>query len=100
LQLSFDGAAQINVPALTLPYAEFLGEGQAIPIVQGTSSPGAVVVPAKIGLSVPLTNEMINHSNAEQMVRMVLAENVGATLDAALFSTTAASRSSIPAFEC
>ena len=37
LQLSFDGAAQITVPALSLPNAAFISEGAAIPVVMGTT---------------------------------------------------------------
>jgi hypothetical protein len=90
LQLSFDGAAQIGVPALMLPSAAFVGDGMSIPVAQGTSSPGAVITPAKLAAIIPLTNEMINHSNGEQMVRQVLVENIGPTLDAAMFSAAAA----------
>lgn len=90
LQLSFAGVAQIGVPALTLPSAIFVGDGQPIPVAQGTSSPGAVITPAKLASIIPLTNEMINHSNAEQMMRQVLQENIGSTLDAAMFSAAPA----------
>ncbi len=90
LKLEFDGSAQINVPGLTLPSASWVGEGGSIPVLQGTSSPGGVVLPSKLASIIPLTNEMINHSNGEQMVRQVLIENVGPTLDAAMFSATAA----------
>ena len=90
LQLSFDGVAQINVPSLTLPYATWLGEGMPIPTVQGSSAPGATVEPYKLAVIVGLSNEMIRHSNAEAMVRMVLAENAAPTLDSALFAATAA----------
>jgi hypothetical protein len=75
LQLAFDGAAQLNVPGLTLPYAAWVPEASAIPVDQGTSTPGATVTPAKLALLVPLTRETIDHSNAEQMVRQVLAES-------------------------
>jgi hypothetical protein len=90
LRLSFDGAAQINVPALTLPYAGWVGEGAPIAVDQGTSSPGAVVTPSKLAVIFTLTRETVDHSNAEMMTRMVLTENVAPTLDATMFSTTAA----------
>jgi hypothetical protein len=90
LQLAFDRAAQLNVPALTLPYAAFVGDGAPIPVAQGTSQPGAVVTPAKLAMILPLTNELVNYSNAEQMMRQVLLENVGPTLDGAMFSEAAA----------
>lgn len=90
LQLSFDRAAQISVPALTLPHAAWLGEGAPLPVVQGTSSPGALIDPYKLGVIVPLTDTMIRYSNAEAIVRQVLLENSAQSLDAALFSADAA----------
>jgi hypothetical protein len=90
LQLTFDQAAQLSVPALTLPHAAWLGEGLPIPVVQGTSSAGALVDPYKLVMIAALTGEMVRHSSAEQMVRQVLIENAGPTLDAALFSANAA----------
>lgn len=90
LQLSFDRAAQISVPALTLPHAAWLGEGAPLPVVQGTSSPGALIGPCKLGVIVPLTGEMIRRSNAEAIVRQVLLENSAQTLDIAMFSADAA----------
>ena len=90
LQLSFDRAAQISVPALTLPHAAWLGEGAPLPVVQGTSSPGALINPFKLGVIVPLTDEMVRYSNAEAIVRQVLLENSAQTLDVAMFSADAA----------
>ena len=90
LQLAFDHAAQISVPSLTLPHAAWLSEGAPLPVVQGTSSPGALIDPYKLGVIVPLANEMIRNSNAENVVKQVLLENTAQTLDAALFSANAA----------
>ena len=73
-----------------MPHAAFLAEGQAIPVVQGTSSPGVILEPYRLATAVTLTGEMIRHSNAEAFVRQVLAENVGPTLDAAMLSSAAA----------
>ncbi len=89
LQLSFDRAAQIGVPGLTLPVAAWLGEDTTIPIVDGTSSAGAVLDPYKLGVGLVLTNEMIDHSNAEAMMRQVLVENVGPVLDTGMFGAEA-----------
>jgi Phage capsid family len=90
LQLRFDSAAQLNVPGLTLPRADFVGEGLAIPVQQGLSSAGATVSPAKLAMILPLTNELVAHSNAEAMMRQLLLESVGPTLDAAMLSASAA----------
>jgi hypothetical protein len=91
LQLNFDRrTAQISVPSLTLPHAAWLSEGAPLPVVAGTSSPGALVDPYKLGVIVPLTGEMIRNTNAEAVVRAVLTENVAQTLDIAMFSANAA----------
>ncbi len=91
LRLTFDGSrANRSVPGLTLPTAAWLGEETSvIPIVDGTSSAGAVLDPYKLGVGLVLTNEMINHSNAEAMMRQVLIENVGPVLDVAMFGAAA-----------
>jgi hypothetical protein len=90
LQLTFDHVARISVPALTLPDAAWLGESTAIPVVAGTTSPGALLDPYKLATLVVLTGEMIRNSNAEAMVRQVLIESISPILDAALFSANAA----------
>jgi Phage capsid family len=89
LQLNFDGAAAISVPSLALPLADFVGQDKPIPAVQGTS--GAITLhPFKLATIVELTGEMMRNSNSEAVVRQVLADNVGPSLDAAMFSTAAA----------
>lgn len=97
LQLTFDDAGQLSVPALTLPRAAWVGEGLPIPVVQGNSSAGVPVDPYKLAVIVPLSGEMMRNSNAEAYVRQVLLENAGPTLDAALFSASAAVTGTSPA---
>jgi hypothetical protein len=87
--LTFDGAALIGIPSLTLPHAAFVAEGQPIAVTQGTSSPGSVLEPYKLATIVNLTGEMIRGSNAEALIRQVLIENVGPSLDAAMLSAAA-----------
>jgi hypothetical protein len=89
LQLSFDGAASISIPSLTLPLADFVGQSKPIPAVQGTS--GAISLsPFKLATIVALTGEMLRNSNAEAITRQVLLDNVGPSLDGAMFSNAAA----------
>jgi hypothetical protein len=90
LQLSFNGAASISMPTLTLPLADFVGQGKPIPVVQGTSAGGVTLEPHKLATIVALTGEMMRNSNAEAIVRAVLLDNVGPSLDAAMFSAAAA----------
>jgi hypothetical protein len=89
LKLSFNGAASISMPTLTLPLADFVGQGKPIPVVQGTSASGVTLEPHKLATIVPLTGEMLR-TNAEAIVRQVLLDNVGPSLDAAMFSNAAA----------
>lgn len=90
LKLSFDGAAQITVPALSLPHAAWVAEGAAIPVLQGTSSPGAMIEPHKVAALLSLTGELIRGSNAEVVMRQMLLESASAALDAAMFAAEAA----------
>ena len=39
--LNFDGAAQISVPGLSIPNADFVGESQPIPVQMAPTSAGA-----------------------------------------------------------
>jgi hypothetical protein len=96
LQLSFDGAAQINVPNLTLPSASWVGEGHSVAVAQGVTSSGALL-PFKLAIIISLTQEMINSSNAEPMMRQLLLDNIGPSLDAAMFGTTAGTAGVQPA---
>jgi hypothetical protein len=89
LQLSFDGAASIAMPSLSLPLANFVAQGAPIPATQGTS--GTIsLAPFKMATIVTLTGEMLRNSNAEAIVRQVLLDNTGPSLDGALFSNAAA----------
>jgi hypothetical protein len=97
VQISFDGAAQIAVPSLSLPNAAFISESAAIPVVMGVTSGGSVLLPAKLATIVSLSGEMVRNSAAEALVRQVLVENVGASLDAALFNANAAVPGTSPA---
>jgi hypothetical protein len=53
LKTSFDTAAQISVPGISLPTAGWVGEGQAIAVLQGTTSQAALLSPSKIASIVP-----------------------------------------------
>jgi hypothetical protein len=90
LQLTFNGAAHLTIPSLTLPQAAWVSEGQPIPVVQGVSSAGVTLEPYKLATILPMTNELVRGSNAEAAMRRVLLENVAPTLDTALFSAAAA----------
>jgi hypothetical protein len=90
LALEFAGAASISAPAIALPTNAigFVGEGQPIPALQGTSS-GPVLSPHKLAAIVGLSGELLRGSNAEAATRQVLIESVGAGLDRVLFDANA-----------
>jgi hypothetical protein len=90
LKLTFGNAASINVPSLELPHAAWVAEGAAIPCLQGTSSPGALIEPTKVAALLSLSGELIRGSNAEQIMEQKLRESAAAALDAALFTTNPA----------
>ena len=91
ISLTFDRAAEIRVPGITVSasYAGFVGQGQPVPVRQLPVTAGAVLQPRKFATIISLTREMIVSSNAEALVRAVLVDTVAAALDAAMFSTTA-----------
>ena len=96
IQLSFDGSAAINLPALSLPAPAFVGEGRPIAVQQATTAPGPTLSPHKLATIVALTGEILRSSNAEILVREALVASVGPSLDAALFSANAASADAPP----
>ena len=80
LGLNFNGAASIRVPGITIPTADFVGEGAPIPAPLVTTSSGPTLTPFKIAALSSLTNEMMRSPNAEDMVRQVLVEACGPAL--------------------
>jgi hypothetical protein len=88
--LSFDGAAQITLPGIALPTADFVAEGAPIPVVQATTSAGASLLPHTIKVITSLTGEMLRSGNAEQLVDQVLIDATGPAVDKVLFSAAAA----------
>jgi len=90
VKLNFDGAAQLNIPAITLPNVTFVGEGAPVPVLQPTTSTPAALVPHKLMSIIVLTNEVMHSPNAEELTKQALVEAVGPGLDAILFDTNAA----------
>ena len=73
-----------------MPLADFVGEGQPIPALQGTSSVQAVVEPAKFAVIIALSRELYDNPNAEGLIRQALVESAGPALDRRLFDNAAA----------
>jgi hypothetical protein len=89
LQLRFDGLKSISIPTITLGQAAFIGEGKPIPVVQYQTAPGVKLEPHALKLISTLTWEMLEASDAENIIRAVLLEASALGLDAALFSANA-----------
>jgi hypothetical protein len=92
LQLTFDGAAAINLPSFTADAnaVAFVAEGAPIPVRQfAVSTPVPQLVPRKLALISSLTNEMLASSNAEALVRDVMLRDCALGLDKFLFDATA-----------
>ena len=89
LSLEFGGNASIHVPSLSIPAADFVGEGEAIPVAE---APGTDVwlSPHKLAVIAIATSEMLRSASAEDLIRQVLVEATGPALDRALFSTVPA----------
>jgi hypothetical protein len=88
--LSFAGAAQVTVPAIAIPIADFVGEGLPIPVVTAPTSAGATLTPHKIAAIAVLTAEMLRSPNAEALVKQALIEATGPAIDKVLLSANAA----------
>ena len=97
--LSWAGAATIKIPGISTAgagFTSFVAQGQAIPVRQLVTTAGISLTPYKFATLITLTREMIEASNAEQLVRMVMTDSLAAALDAALLSANAGTASSPP----
>jgi hypothetical protein len=90
LTLSFDRANKIMLPAISPATAQFVKQGDPIPVSSLSSSSGPTMTPCKMASIITLTREMIASSNAESIVTQSLIDAAGPGLDAALFSNVAA----------
>jgi hypothetical protein len=85
LGLSFDGAAVIKIPTVTLPLADFVAQGAPIPVVTAITESGPEIAPFKFAVITTLSRETVESSNAELLVRQAMLDNTGPALDARLF---------------
>jgi hypothetical protein len=79
----------VSVPGFAPGEAEFVAELAAIPVKQFVAS-GPILSPYKLASICVVSGEMIEHSDAEAMVRAALTESVAVGLDKVLFSASAA----------
>jgi hypothetical protein len=90
IALDFAGQAQISVPGISLPNADFVAEGAPIAATIALTNAGATLTPHKLAAIVSLTGEMVRNSAAEPLVRQVLIESAGPAVDKQMFSANAA----------
>jgi hypothetical protein len=91
LVLNFDRNATISAPGFVAgaSNAGFVAEGAPIPVKQ-LASTAVQLTPKKLAAIGVLTREMVESSNAEQLVGDVLKRGAALALDAALFGSAAA----------
>ena len=94
LQVDMGRNASVVVPGRiidpTTAASMWVGEGQAVPVKQYDIIGPALNV-HKIEVNVVVTRELSEASNIENVLRMLLTEMAGLAIDAAVFSTAAAS---------
>jgi len=92
LTLSLDGQASITIPHRTgAPVVSpFVAEDAPIPIGRATTALTTLGPSKKAGLIVAFSRELAKRTAAEAVFRQILTEDAAASLDAAIFATTAA----------
>jgi hypothetical protein len=96
ISLSSFGRGLVSVPSFAPGEASFVAENAPIPVKQFVSS-GPTLSPYKLATIVTLSAELLEHSDAETLVRAVLTESVALGLDRVLFSAAAAVAGQQPA---
>jgi HK97 family phage major capsid protein len=91
MPLSWDeGTAVIQVPSINMQNVSgFVGEAAPMPVIEGGSNTVSLK-PHKYGCITVLTSELFRYSRAPELIERSLLEAVGASLDAILFSASAA----------
>jgi hypothetical protein len=92
LLLTFDGNGFVSAPGFVAGAgnAGFVAEGQPIPVRQ-LAATAALLAPFKLAAIGVLSREMMESSNAEQLIGDVLMRAAAAALDVVLFGSSAAS---------
>lgn len=90
LGVSLDNVYGVMIPTVTASGSgvAFVAQGAPIPVKQ-FSFTGPTLTSQKVGLIVGFTRELIEHSNADLLVRALLAENLSLGLDTILLDATA-----------
>lgn len=91
LVLNWGGYGSISVPAFVASAANsgFVADGDPIPVRQFVETP-QTIIPHKVASISVLTREMMESSNAEQLIGDVLVRSAALAIDAAFFDANAA----------
>lgn len=96
IRVDLEGNGTVSIPrASTNPLPVFVDEGAPLPVPQAVLSNATVGPMKKMGLIEVITGELndLSTPNAEQVIRTLMNEAAAKALDAAIFSTAAASSS-------
>jgi hypothetical protein len=96
LRLSLDGVNTVLIPQRSgMPDAAlaWVGEAGAFPVKQYTTASATLGPTRKLVASAAVTRETIDGGNGQAVISTLLREDLAASLDASLFSATAASSS-------
>jgi hypothetical protein len=94
-KLSFDGVTRYQIPSVQAhPPATFVSEGAPIPLVMAVTEATTIGPPSKLSFLASVSEElqrMTGPDDATVLIGAILAEAIARGLDAATFSTAAAS---------
>lgn len=92
VELSTEMTATLPRFAAPLKDATFVGEGAPIPVIQGSMESAALGPVRKLAMITGLTGELASYSaeNALEVLEIAMRDAAGNSLDAAVFSTAAA----------
>jgi hypothetical protein len=96
--LALDRFASVQVPSLiaSANNASFVGEGQSVPFRQLDTSKSVKLTPHKLATSFGLSREIIESSNAEALIGLVLKNSISLTLDSVFFGSAAGTAAQPP----
>jgi hypothetical protein len=91
LMLNFDRSQTISVPNVlsSATFSNIVAEGNPIPVYEVRSGPSTLLTLQTIKGIAVFTREVLESNNVEAITRQVLAESIGLSLDALMFTASA-----------
>jgi hypothetical protein len=92
LHVDLAGLYAIKVPYITPASTNvaFVAQGAPMPVLQLSTNDGPTLTSKKLAFVTTMTREVFEHTNAEAMVRDIMARNLSLGIDSILFDSTAA----------